>query len=529
MYSSICGCSSTTVTTKPDRESFFMAKRNGKVYLVGAGPGDPGLLTLRGCELLQQADVVFYDYLANPLLLGHTSESAELVCLGRHGRGRVLAQDEINQQVIAAAQAGQTVVRLKGGDPSIFARAGEEIAALEAAAIEYEVVPGVTTALAASSYAGVPLTHRDHASCVAIVTGQECRDKDGASLDLENLANFPGTLVFYMGVTTAPAWASELTKHGKPRETPVAIVRHCSLPEQRTLWTTLGELPEVLAPGKMRPPAIVIVGDAVSASAAQNWFTMRPLFGQTVLVTRPAAQAAALQQQLLQQGAHVLLQPAIEINPVEDWTNVDAAIQDLPSFDWLVFSSANGVSYFLDRLLDTGGDLRRLAACRLAAIGPATSQALADYHLRVDLHPEQYRAEALAAALAGQAAGKKFLLLRASRGREVLAETLTAADADVHQVVVYESCDVEQPQAEVLDALAAKEIDWVTVTSSAIARSLATLFGDSLHQTKLAAISPLTAEVLAAAGYPAEVVATEYTTNGLVQAIVEAVNQSATV
>jgi uroporphyrinogen III methyltransferase/synthase len=504
-----------------------MAKQTGTVYLVGAGPGDPGLLTLRGRELLQLADVVFYDYLASPLLLGYARDTAQRVCLGRHGQGRVLPQEEINRQVIAAAQAGQQVVRLKGGDPSIFARAGEEIASLEAAGIDYEVVPGVTTALAASSYAGVPLTHRDHASCVAFVTGQECRDKDGSSLDLENLAHFPGTLVFYMGVTTAPAWASELTKYGKPKDTPVAIVRHCSLPEQQTVLTTLGELPAVLAPGKMRPPAVVIVGAAVAATAVPNWFTTRPLFGQTVLVTRPTGQAAALQNQLLQLGARVLLQPAIQIEPVDDWTNVDAAIQDLPSFDWLVFSSANGVSYFLDRLLATGGDLRRLAACRLAAIGPATSQALADYHLHVDLHPEQFRAEALAAALEDQAAGKKFLLLRASRGREILADRLSAAAAEVRQVVVYKSLDVEQPQTELLEALAAHEIDWVTVTSSAIARSLVNLFGDSLHLTKLAAISPLTAEVLAEAGYPAPVVATEYTTQGLLQAILAATDPTA--
>ena len=499
-----------------------MAKQTGKVYLVGAGPGDPGLITLRGCELLKQADVVFYDYLANPLLLGHTGDSAELVCLGRHGQGRVLTQEDINQQVLAAALQGKAVVRLKGGDPSIFARAGEEIAALESAGIEYEVVPGVTTALAASSYEGVPLTHRDHASCVAFVTGQECHDKDGATLDLENLANFPGTLVFYMGVTTAPSWASSLVKHGKPAETPVAIVRHCSLPEQRTVLTTLGELPDVLAPGKMRPPAVVIVGAAVSASAVQNWYTTRPLFGQSVLVTRPVRQAAVLQTQLSALGASVMLQPAIDIHPVADWSQVDAAIENLAAFDWLVFSSANGVQFFLDRILSTGGDLRRLAACRLAAIGPATSQALADYHLRVDLHPDEYRAEALAASLAPQAAGKKCLLLRASRGREVLAEALTAANADVLQVVVYESCDIEQPQSDVLGSLSAGAIDWVTVTSSAIARSLTNMFGDSLHQTKLAAISPLTADVLTAAGYPAQVVATEYTTKGLVQAIVQA-------
>jgi len=500
-------------------------EQTGKVYLVGAGPGDPGLLTLRGCELLGQADVVFYDYLANPLLLGHAADAAELICLGRHGDGRVLSQGEINGQVIAAAQAGKTVVRLKGGDPSIFARAAEEIAALEAAGIIYEVVPGVTAALAASSYAGVPLTHRDHASCVAFVTGQQRhdtrgRDKEGSALDLANLANFPGTLVFYMGVTTAPVWASELMKHGKSPDTPVAIVRHCSLPEQHTVRTTLGKLPEVLAPRKMRPPAIVIVGDAVAAQTTSSWFASRPLFGQTVLVTRPSRQAATLQTALNALGATTLLQPAIEIAPVRDWAQVDAAIKNLASYDWLVFSSANGVQFFLERILTTGGDLRQLATCRLAAIGPATAAALANFHLRADLQPDEYRAEALAERLVPEAKGKRILLLRASRGREVLAKTLADAGAEVEQVVVYESRDTAKPQAEIAASLAAGQIDWVTVTSSAIARSLVGLLGDDLRQTKLAAISPLTAGVLEEAGYPAAVVAAEYTTEGLLRAIV---------
>jgi len=462
---------------------------------------------------------VFYDYLANPLLLEHTDLEAELICLGRHGAGRVMSQDEINRRVIEAAQAGKSVVRLKGGDPSVFARAGEELASLEAADIPYEVVPGVTAAMAASSYTGVPLTHRDHASCVAFVTGQECRGKDGSALDLANLAKFPGTLVFYMGVTTAPEWASKLIEHGKSLDTPVAIVRHATLPDQKLNTTTLGRLPEVLAPGKMRPPAIIIVGDAVSAQTETRWFMSRPLFGQTVLVPRPARQAAALREKLGELGASVLLQPAIEIAPVDDWTTVDREIQSLSSFDWLVFASANGVRFFLDRILDSGGDMRALGTCRLAAIGPGTAAALAEYHLRVDLTPDEYRAEALADELVPRVKGKRLLLLRASRGREVLAETLTLAGAEVHQVVVYESRDVAAPQAAVYDAMGRGEVDWVLVTSSAIANSLVNMFGESLKQAKLAAISPITARVLADAGYPAAVVAEEYTMDGLVQAV----------
>ncbi len=503
------------------RKAIFMPHPTGKVYLVGAGPGDPALLTLRGSEVLGEAQVVLYDYLVNPLLLSHAPAEAELVCLGRHGHGRLHTQSEINAQVLVSAQSGKTVVRLKGGDPTIFGRASEEIAALEAAGIRYEVVPGVTAALAASSYAGIPLTHRRTASCVAFVTGQECRDKNGASLDLANLANFPGTLVFYMGVTTAPRWSAELIQHGKPEETPVAIVRRCSLPEQQVIKTTLGQLPDVLASGKMRPPAILLVGDVVEAETQTNWFASRPLFGQTVLVTRPAHQAAKIVRHLAALGATTHMQPAIAIESPKDWNPVDTAIDQLATYDWLVFSSANGVRFFLDRILATGHDLRQLGSCRLAAIGPATVDALRAYHLRADVLPEEYRAEALAEALMPSAAGKRFLLLRASRGREVLAQKLLAAQAVVEQVVVYQSSDVQQADHAIEAALSAGKIDWITVTSSAIAHSLVHLFGKELKKSKLVAISPLTAKALTDAGYQPAVVASHYTTDGLLEAILD--------
>ncbi|MCH7751401.1 MAG: uroporphyrinogen-III C-methyltransferase [Planctomycetes bacterium] len=500
----------------------------GKVTIVGAGPGDPGLITLRGFAVLSRAEVVFYDYLVNPIilrqagLLGRGRTDAKLVCLGRHGEGRILSQTEINEQMVTAAKAGKNVVRLKGGDPAIFGRTAEEIAALEDAGIRYEVVPGVTAALAAGSVAGIPLTHREWASSVAFVTGKECCDKDGKSLDLASLARFPGTLVFYMGVTTAPEWSAELVGHGKPADTPVAIVRRCTLPGQAILKTTLGELPTVLAPEKLRPPAIVIVGEVVRVQADADCLTVRQLFGRTVLVTRPERQSTDMIMLLGELGAAALMQPAIVIDPPADWSAVDAAIGALSTYDWLVFSSANGVHFFLERIMETGGDLRLLGGCQLAAIGPATAEALADYRLRADLLPDEYRAEALAEGLAASAAGQRVLLLRASRGREVLAERLTAAGAHVEQVVVYQSNDVAAPEPDIAAALAEGRIDWVTVTSSAIARSVVRLFGDDLKRSRLAAISPLTAEVLTEAGFPPTVVATEYTTDGLIGAILEA-------
>ncbi|TWU20811.1 uroporphyrinogen-III C-methyltransferase [Bythopirellula polymerisocia] len=509
-----------------------MRKEPGKVYLVGAGPGDPSLITLRGFRLLECADVVFYDYLVDPVVLNHAgllreeSRKRELICLGRHGEGRILTQEEINQQIVAAASAGKVVVRLKGGDPAIFGRTAEEISAIESAGLHYEVIPGVTSGLAASSYSGIPLTHRDVASCVALITGQESDAKTSEALDLASLAKFPGTLVYYMGVTTARDWSAELISHGKSAETPVAIVRHCTFADQQVLKTTLSELGEFLSSHRLRPPAIIIVGNVVASATSSPWFSVaqqqltRPLFGKTVLITRPEHQSNDLASKFHELGAISLCQPAIHIAPPQDWESIDRAIAELASFNWLVFSSANGVKYFLDRLIASGRDLRQLASCQIAAIGPATTAALQQYHLQADLQPEEYRAEALAAKLAPLSAGKHILLLRASRGREVLADTLTAAGTKVSQVVVYQSEDVKEPSRLVLENLRAGKIDWITVTSSAIARSLVQMFGEDLRKSRLAAISPLTAEVLSEAGFPATAVASEYTTQGLLDAIV---------
>ncbi|HEX3655818.1 MAG TPA: uroporphyrinogen-III C-methyltransferase [Pirellulales bacterium] len=495
-----------------------------RVYLVGAGPGDPQLLTLRGRDCLARADVVFYDYLVNPQILEHARRGAELVCLGRHGRGRILSQDEINRRVIDEAHAGRTVVRLKAGDPAVFARAAEEVESLVAAGIAFEIVPGITAALAAGSHAGVSLTHRKLASAVAFVTGHEQDDKPAAAIDYAALATFPGTLVFYMGVTSAGAWSAALMAAGKPADTPVAVVRRCSWPDQQTLRGTLGSLAELVASHHLRPPAIVIVGDVVAWDQHACWFTDRPLWGQRVLVTRPAEQAAAARDLLEEFGAQVLLQPAIEILPPEDWALVDAHLARLTDYDWLVFSSANGVRYFLDRMEAGGGDLRRLGPLKLAAMGPGTAEALAKYRLRADLMPHEYRAESLAEALIA-AGARRVLLVRASRGREVLAEQLAATGASVDQVVAYRNQDVEQPDPETAAALAEGRVDWITVTSSAIARSLVRLYGPLLAHARLASISPITSATLRELGWQPAAEATEFTLPGLVRAIVAADEQ----
>jgi uroporphyrinogen III methyltransferase / synthase len=502
--------------------------RPGTVYLVGAGPGDPKLITLRGVECLRRADAVLYDYLASPGLLDHVRPGAELIGLGHPGGGRLWRPEDITARLVAWARAGKTVVRLKGGDPAVFARLAEEAETLTRAGIPYEIVPGITAALAAASYAGIPVTHRECASAVAFVTGHEDAERAESALDFVALARFPGTLVFYMGVTTAPAWTAALIQAGKPAGTPAAIVRHCSLPDQVTIRCRLDEVAARLAvAGNIRPPVIVIVGAVTALMDTPAWFERRPLFGRRIVVTRPLEQSAALAEQLAELGAEVLLQPAIRISSPRDWRPVDAALARLSSFAWLVFSSANGVRYLLERLLAHGRDLRALAGVRIAAIGPGTADVLSRYHLRADLVPDEFRAEALADALGEQACGRRYLLARASRGREVLAERLRAAGAEVEQVEVYQSTDVNAPDEAIASRLAAGEIHWVTVTSSAIARSLAAMFGTNLQQTQLASISPVTSSTLRELGFAPAVEAREYTMSGICQAILEACGRPA--
>ncbi len=494
---------------------------DGCVYLVGAGPGDPSLITVRGYELLARADVVLYDFLVNPLILEPVSEEAEKICLGRHGSGRIWNQTEINQKMIDFATQGKQIIRLKGGDPGVFGRLAEEVEPLEAAGIHWEVVPGISAALAAPGYAGVYMTHRKHASAVAMVTGHE-QDGEGASkLDFPALANFPGTLIFYMGVTTAPSWTKKLIEAGRDAETPTAIVRKCSMSDQQVFYCALKDVAAELTNRKLRPPAVILVGyaaEAVRKDFPRSWFARKPLLGQTILITRPRNQALPLARMLTELGAGCLLQPAIQIKQPIDWSDVDAALGRIQAYDWLVFSSVNGVHFFFERFSKNFEDLRRLGNVRLAAIGPQTAAAVESYRLKVDCQPTAFCAEELAAALEVES-GNQFLLVRASRGREVLAESLIRAGATVDQVVVYESTDVREVDPEIADAMANQQIDWITVTSSAIARSLVSLFGSALGHVRLASISPITSAALRESGFEPAVEADVFTMEGLVTAM----------
>ena len=493
----------------------------GTVYLVGAGPGDPGLITWRGVECLKKADVVLYDYLVNPAVVRHANDSAELVLLSRKGDGQTFTPESITARMLADARSGKTVVRLKGGDPSVFGRAAEETEALRRAGIPYEIVPGITTGLAVAAYSEIPITHHDDASAVALIAGKEREDKGGSELDLAALARFPGTLVFYMGVGRVSEWTRSLIEHGKDRNTPVAIVRWCSRPEQTTVHCTLGTAAETVRAKGIGPPSVFVVGSVVARARAESWFSARPLFGCSILVPGSPATSSKLADRLTTLGAEVMMSPAIEIDDPPDWAPVDSALDSLSHYDWLVFSSANGVDRLIQRLRQRGEDVRRFAGIRLAAMGPGTADRLASYQLRADLVPDDFVAESLAQALIEQSDNMTFLLARASRGRQVLAELLEAAGGAVEQIVVYSSRDVEQPDLETARRLSAGEVDWVAVTSSATARSLARLYGDSLLSTRVVSIGPITSATLRELGIDPAAEACPSTTDGLVEAILE--------
>ncbi len=499
----------------------------GKVYLVGAGPGDPGLLTLRGRECLLLADEVLYDGLVNPLLLRLTKAHTNRTSRVDGPEGRRLDQDEINARLIALAQAGKCVVRLKGGDPFIFGRGAEEAEALQRAGIAFEVVPGVTAATAATAYAGISLTHREDASAVAFVTGHEDPSKPESSLDYDVLARFPGTLVFYMGLHRLPTITQSLIAAGLPSSTPAAVISRGATSRQRTLTATLAELSERVVAAGLRPPSLIVVGPCVTRHERLAWFESKPLFGKRIGITRPDGQADPQIARAIELGAEPVLMPTICIEPIEDWSVVDLTLARLESFDWLVFTSVNGVRALLDRLWQIGGDVRDLRSMNLACIGSSTAEALAAFHLRADIVPDVYRAEALAESLREAVAGQRVLWARASRGRDVLPRELGAAGAQVQELVVYRNEDATSLPTAAVAALERGEVDWIGVSSPSLARQLATLLSDGVKQslgtkTRLVAISPVTRTAAEAVGLPVSVTATTYTWDGMFDAILAA-------
>jgi uroporphyrinogen III methyltransferase/synthase len=499
-------------------------KYTPRVALVGAGPGNPGLLTLRAVECLSRAEVVIYDRLVPDRLLDFIPESAQRIAVGSLPGRHAERCPHITTALLEAARRGKRVVRLKGGDPFLFGRGAEEAAALREAGIEFEIVPGVTSGLAAAAFAGIPLTHRFHASAVAFVAGHECA-KPNATIDWPALVRFPGTLVFYMGIANLPIIVEKLLAHGKPPDTPSAAVRWGTTGEQRTVESPLKALATTVRNANLEPPAIVVIGAVAALRSQITWWEQRPLFGHRVLVTRPRQQAEPMVRQLEKLGASVFSLPTVAIGEPADWTPVDRALVELDQYSWLIFTSSNGVHAFIRRLLHLGRDLRALGRLQFAAIGPGTAQALRGYHLEADLVPRQFDSEGLAAALINRVAGKRLLIARADRGRELLREELSKV-ARIEQIAVYSQSDAVAPDSPVLERLRRGEIDSITLTSSNIARalhsSLDTETRDRIHRGKIAlvSISPVTSAAIRELGWPVAAEAQEATTTGVIEALI---------
>ncbi|WP_068415881.1 uroporphyrinogen-III C-methyltransferase [Planctomyces sp. SH-PL62] len=501
----------------------------GHVSLVGAGPGDPGLLTLRGAEALARAEVVVFDHLANERLLDLAPAGALRVRAGKSVGHCTLSQDQINATLVDHAEAGKRVVRLKGGDPLVFGRGSEEGAYLRERGIPFEIVPGVTSGIGATAYAGIPLTSRGVASAVAFVTGHQAPKSSQAvnaasRLDWSALAKFPGTLVFYMGVTHLADITGALVREGKPAGTPAAIVESGTTPAQRVVAGTLGTIAETAKDRGVRPPALLVVGEVVAQREALAWFESRPLFGRRIVVTRPREEAERSSAALEALGAEVLIAPTVEILPPEDHGPLDDELDRIGEYDWLVFTSANGVRGFFDRLWDRGGDLRALGGVRLAAIGPSTAEALARYRLRADLIPPSFHSESLAESLAAVAAGSRILMARADRGRTVLQDVL-GKSAEVRQVAVYRNADVEGLPPALRSRIEEGGVDWITLSSPAIVARLHALLSPEGRrrvgvEIKLATISPITTAAATAVGWDVAVEAPVATWDGLVEALV---------
>ncbi len=508
-------------------------KTDGHVYLVGAGPGDPKLLTLRGKECLASADVVLYDHLANPYLLTYIRAGAETVYVGRKGRGAYRDQQEINELLVRNARQGKCVVRLKGGDPFVFGRGGEEAEMLADSNIPFTVVPGVTAAVAVPAYAGIPVTHRTAASTVAFITGHEDPEKPSSAMEWPRLASAEGTLVFLMGTKKLPRIVDRLIREGKSPETPIAAIRWGTYSRQRTIVGILANIVEKVREAGIHPPTVIVVGDVVHLRDSLNWYETRPLFGKGVLVTRPPAQAPALSTLLAEQGAEPIECPTLEIHPPDSWNPVDQAIEQLHSYQWVIFTSVNGVQAFMERLWFHKKDARSFANAKICCIGPRTKEEVNRWGLMSDLVPKEFQAEGILEALSGpELKGKKILIPRAKVAREILPEQFRAMGAEVEVVHAYQTAAPRALGEPIQDRFRQHDIHYLTFTSSSTVKNFCQLFTDRqemyqlMRQARVACIGPITAQTVQEEGLPVDIVAAQNTVPALVDAIVAHANQS---
>ena len=498
----------------------------GMVYLVGAGPGDYRLISMKAVDCLKMADVVVYDRLADDRILRWAPAEAEYIYVGKASSNHTMKQEDINQLLVDKAKEGKCVVRLKGGDPFVFGRGGEEGLLLRQNNLPFEIVPGITSAISVPAYAGIPVTHRAVATSFAVVTGHEDPTKGESNMRWEHLAMGVDTLVFLMGVANLPHITSKLIDNGRSADTPAAVIRWGTKPEQRTLITTVGKAAEDVAKNGIKPPAIFIVGEVVKLRDSLQWFdnlAQRPLFGKRILVTRARSQASKLTAKLENLGAEVIEVPAITItDPTDLYAALDQAIGQLQDYHWVMFTSANGVKHFFARLLQAGKDARALGYAKIVAIGSATAVELKKYGLVADVVPGEYRAEGIIEAMKGKLPPHaKILLPRAEEAREILPEKLREMGAEVDVVSAYRTVCAAADGEALTSELNEGRIDMVTFTSSSTVKNLVNIIGsaDVLNGVKTACIGPVTADTAKSLGIEPDIVAKEYTIDGLVEAI----------
>ncbi|MBI2852395.1 MAG: uroporphyrinogen-III C-methyltransferase [Chloroflexi bacterium] len=500
-----------------------MAK--GKVYLVGAGPGDPGLITVRGIECLKRAEVVIYDRLINEQLLDAAPETAERIYAGKGRAGHTMTQPEINEMLVEKAITGKTVVRLKGGDPFVLGRGGEEAQALTEHNIPFEIVPGITSAIAVPAYAGIPVTHRGLASSFSVITGHEDPTKENSSIDWEYLSRGTDTLIFLMGVQNLSEIIAKLVKYGRHPETPVAVIENGTRPDQRTVTGSLADIVTRAEEEQVKAPALVVVGDVVKLRDEIRWFDNRPLSGKRVLVTRARQQASALSQLLAEKGALPVELPAIDIQPLEDTGELDRAIAGITQYQWLLFTSVNGVDAFFKRLHTLGLDARTLKGIKIGTIGPATAHVLQERGILPDYTPGDYTTSAIVAGMQNRdIRGQRFLLPRADIADRALVEGLRRLGAEVDDVAVYRTVPATEGIAEARKMLPSGKIDVITFASSSTVTNLVAAFqGEPLDigKAKVACIGKKTAETAKKAGLRVDILAWEATIPALVAAIEE--------
>jgi uroporphyrinogen III methyltransferase/synthase len=505
--------------------------KKGFVYLVGAGPGRADLITVRGAEVLKTADYVIYDKLANPALLQYVNKDAEIIHVPKRIGEGSCTQEEINKVLVEKALAGNTVVRLKGGDPCIFGRVAEELAVLIEAGVDFEIVPGVTAAVAVSSYTGIMLTDREYSSQVTFVTGREAPGKEDTNIDWEVLAKFPGTIVFYMGMGTLDTTAKQLIENGKPADTPAAVIANATFPTQQVVRAPLEQINKTCEQQKIKPPAIVVIGAAAASDTRFDWLTKRPLFGRSIVVTRDIPGNADFAAKIVRRGGNPLEFATIRIKSLTDSNDFLRTLTQISLYDWIVFTSGNGVTTFFDALESLGKDARIFGSSKIAAIGGRTAERLSEFGIKADFVPDIFTSRELGKQLIGftNLQNKKILLLRSQLASNELIVALSEAGADVDNVAVYTAIPAKNESGWLTDGISNGKIDWLTFASPSSVDGLFELIGSEAvnsGKVKVASIGPVTSERLREIGVKVSVTATEHTLDGLLDAIEEQENKS---